>query len=324
MPIARESTYRAPLYLPNAHLQTILPNVTRRRIRVDYQRERFELPDSDFIDLDWLQGASEEKNQRCCVVLHGLEGDSQAAYIKSLARSFGQANYAVGAFNMRGCSGEPNRLKRSYHSGDTEGLATVLDELSLRYEWIGLVGFSLGGNVVLKYLGERASKLPSSVRVAVAFSTPCDLRTSADCLAKLGNAFYMRRFIKLLCGKLRDKEKAYPKYRYEKGCRKMRTFREFDGAYTAPLNGFRDAEDYWRQCSSRYYLEGIERPALLINTRNDPFLSEECYPVEIAQRHRFLHLEMPGSGGHCGFPGNRHRDGYWHERRALEFFQRDG
>lgn len=324
MPIASQSTYRAPFYLPNAHLQTILPNVTRRRILVSYRRERFELPDSDFIDVDWLEGCGQENAQRCCLVLHGLEGDSQAAYIKSLAKSFGFAGYAVGAFNMRGCSGEPNRLKRSYHSGDTEGLATVLNKLSLRYEWIGLAGFSLGGNVILKYLGERSSKLPPSVKAAVAFSTPCDLRTSADCLARTENAFYMKRFIKLLCGKLREKERAYPEFSYKKGCRNMKTFKEFDDAYTAPLNGFRDAEDYWRQCSSRFYLEGIERPSLLINAQNDPFLSRDCYPSEVAKEHQFLHLEMPASGGHCGFPGDRHRTGYWHERRALEFFQQFG
>ena len=324
VPIVSESTYRAPCYLPNSHLQTILPNVTRRRIRNDYRRERFELPDSDFIDVDWLEGYGGDDVQRCCVALHGLEGDSRAAYIKSLARAFGIAGYAVAAFNMRGCSGEPNRLERSYHSGDTEGLATVLEVLGQRYGWIGLAGFSLGGNVILKYMGERGSELPSSIKAAVAFSTPCDLRTSADRLARSENAFYMKRFIKLLCGKLKQNEKKYSKYRYNKGCRELKTFREFDDAYTAPLNGFRDAEDYWQQCSSRFHLAGIERPSLLINTRNDPFLSDDCYPVEEANAHKFLYLEMPKSGGHCGFPGDRHRDGYWHERRALEFFQQFG
>ena len=324
VPVARESTYRSPFYLPNAHLQTILPNVTRRRIQVNYRRERFELPDTDFIDVDWLERQEGEKAERCCVVLHGLEGDSQAAYIKSLGKSFVQGGYAVAAFNMRGCSGEPNRLMRSYHSGDTEGLAIILNSLNQRYEWIGLAGFSLGGNVVLKYLGERGSKLPSAVKTAVAFSTPCDLRTSADRLARSENAFYMKRFIKLLCSKLKEKEKKYPEYEYKRECSELRTFKEFDDIYTAPLNGFRDAEDYWRQCSSRFYLNGIERPSLLINARNDPFLSEECYPEEEANTHDFLYLETPNSGGHCGFPGDHHRTGYWHERRALEFFRQAG
>lgn len=285
-----------------------------------YSRERFELLDSDFMDLDWLKTGRSIEGSRCCIILHGLEGDSGAPYVKSMARAFGRAGYAVGALNLRGCSGEPNRLKRFYHSGDTAGLAFVLDEASKRYSQISLVGFSLGGNVLLKYLGEDPARIPGSICSAAAFSVPCDLEGAADCLAGSENAFYMKRFIKLLGTKLKEKEEMYPEYVYDKGYAEMKSFHEFDEVYTARLNGFRDAKDYWSQSSCHQYLDRIDRPVLLINAQNDPFLSESCFPVEPARSNRFLHLKIPESGGHCGFPGNRSPEGYWHERRALSFF----
>mgnify|MGYP001160926513 FL=1 len=324
VPLSEASTYTAPWFFPSAHWQTILPNVTRRRIRVEYRRERFELPDSDFMDLDWLESNPVHNEARCCIILHGLEGDSHAPYVKSMARSFQRSGYAVGALNLRGCSGKPNRLKRFYHSGDTEGLAFVLDQVSARYDRISLVGFSLGGNVLLKYLGEDSARIPKSVRSAAAFSVPCDLAGAADCLAESRNAFYMKRFIKLLGAKLREKEKKYQEYEYEEGYSEMKSFHEFDNVYTARLNGFRDAIDYWSQSSCKQYLNRLDRPALLVNARNDPFLSDSCFPREIAQSSSLLHLEIPASGGHCGFPGRKAPEGYWHERRALSFFAAQG
>lgn len=321
VPIIEASSYRSPWYCWGAHWQTVLPNVTRRRIRVAYQRERFELSDGDFVDLDWVDSPRGEAVRRCCLVMHGLEGHSQAPYMKAFARSFSRAGYAVGALNLRGCSGEPNRLKRFYHSGDTQPLFEVAETLAKRFDAIYLVGFSLGGNIALKYLGEFSSKAPEAVRAAVAYSVPCDLTGAAERLASADNEFYMKRFIRMLCSKLREKSQLYPEYKYEKGCSRMITFHDFDGAYTAPLNGFEDAADYWTQCSSLRYLEGIDRPALLINAGNDPFLSASCYPYEVARASKRFFLEVPQSGGHCGFPGRSRREGYWHERRALEFFE---
>ncbi len=272
------------------------------------------------MDLDWLESNPACDEAHCCLILHGLEGDSQAPYVKSMARSLGKSGYAVGALNLRGCSGEPNRLKRFYHSGDTDGLAFVLDQVSMRYDRISLVGFSLGGNVLLKYLGEDSARVPKSVRSAAAFSVPCDLAGAADCLEESRNAFYMKRFIKLLGAKLREKEALYPKYSYKKGYYEMKSFHEFDNVYTARLNGFRDAIDYWSQSSCKQFLNRLDCPALLVNARNDPFLSDSCFPREIAQSSSLFHLEIPKSGGHCGFPGRRAPEGYWHERRALSFF----
>lgn len=321
MPLIADSTYRSPWFLANPHWQTILPNVTRRRLRIRYRRERFELPDADFVDVDWVASGKREKPTRCCIVVHGLEGDSKAPYVKAMARAFDNAGYAVGALNLRGCSGEPNRLKRFYHSGDTAGLAEVLKRASERFDDVFVVGFSLGGNVALKYLGESGASLPDAVRAAAVFSVPCDLEGASDRLAERGNAFYMKRFIRLLLAKLREKEALYPEYRYECSHSEMKTFHDFDGTVTAPLNGFRDALDYWTQSSCARYLGGIDRPALLVNARNDPFLSEDCFPVAAARASEWLHLEIPESGGHCGFPGKVNGSGYWHELRALAFFE---
>ncbi len=196
-----------------------------------------------------------------------------------------------------------------------------METLSERYDRISLVGFSLGGNVILKYMGESPSRIPQSVCSVAAFSVPCELETSADCLAESRNSFYMRRFIKLLGQKLTEKQKMYPKYRYSKEHLGMRSFHEFDETYTAPLNGFRDARDYWKRSSCLRYLNRIDRPALLVNARNDPFLSEACFPAEISRSSPFLYLEIPDAGGHCGFPGGRASKGYWHECRALSFFE---
>ncbi|MGY8693971.1 MAG: YheT family hydrolase, partial [Verrucomicrobiia bacterium] len=316
-----ESTYRSPWWISNPHWQTILPNVTRRRLRIEYRRERFELPDKDFVDVDWVKPKDRNPRSRCCIVIHGLEGDSRAPYVKAMARAFDSANYAVGALNLRGCSGEPNRLEKFYHSGDTSVLSEVLDRASERYGEVYVVGFSLGGNVALKYFGEAASRLPESVRAVAAFSVPCELKGASDRLTERSNRFYMKRFIRLLCSKLRDKEKLYPKFNYEVGCSEMKTFYDFDGTYTAPLNGFRDAVDYWTQSSCTHFLNEIDRPALLVNAVNDPFLSKDCYPIEIAGTSKWLHLETPENGGHCGFPGKRGSGGYWHELRALAFFE---
>ncbi len=238
-----------------------------------------------------------------------------------MARTLSRAGYQVGALNLRGCSGEPNRLPRFYHSGDTEGLDTVVEAVCQRFETVNLAGFSLGGNVLLKYLGEDPSRVPQAVTAVATFSVPCDLASSADRLAEPGNAFYMKRFIRLLGAKLREKEKLYPRYRYEKAYLGMKSFHEFDEFYTAPLNGFRDAADYWNQSSSLRYLDRIERPTLLVNAQNDPFLSEACYPSALARSSPHFHLEVPAAGGHCGFPGRGSPLGYWHELRALAFFK---
>jgi predicted alpha/beta-fold hydrolase len=182
------------------------------------------------------------------------------------------------------------------------------------------VGFSLGGNVTLKLLGEYGDEAPGWLHAAVAVSVPCDLKSSGEVMAQTANRIYMSRFLRDLREKLRGKQARFPVEMDDTGYEQVRSFRDFDNRYTAPLHGFRDAEDYWAQCSSRFYLDRIRRPALLLNAADDPFLSAECFPRSLAAVHDFLHLEVTRHGGHVGFVGGGLRDDeHYSERRALEF-----
>ncbi|MCH6255414.1 alpha/beta fold hydrolase [Puniceicoccaceae bacterium K14] len=316
MPLIQQSAYQAPWFLPGAHIQTIVPSLTRLHWKIGYARERLELEDGDFIDVDWMRSSGDLN--RLMVVLHGLEGNSRAPYIVPLARKACESGYDVVVMNFRGCSGEPNRLSRFYHSGDTDDLHYLLTTLGAKYQSVSLVGFSLGGNIVLKYLGKEATSVPSNVSGAVAFSVPCDLAASAKKLESWDNKIYMKRFMDLLCDKIEQKESlGYPRID-SRGCRKMKTFAEFDNEYTAPLHGFDSAMDYWEQSSSLYYMEKIARPVLLVNASNDPFLPNSCLPKKIATASEKLFLEIPETGGHCAFPGNIGST-YWFIRRALQF-----
>lgn len=320
MPIISPSQYHPPLFYGNGHLQTILPALLRRVDGVHYRRERIDTPDGDFLDLDWSQVGA----RRLVVLSHGLEGSADRSYIRGMARALNDHGWDVLAWNYRGCSGEPNRTLRFYHSGATDDLDLVIQHLLARDQWdeIALIGFSLGGNLTLKYMGEYEGSLDRRITRAVAFSVPCDLRSSAFKLARPANALYMRRFIRTLTAKVREKMIRMPGELEDRGLATMRTFLEFDDRYTAPLHGFRDAEDYWARSSSRRYLDAIRRPTLLVNAANDPFLAPECFPLREAERSRYLYLEIPGTGGHVGFPP-RTPGYYWMEERALRFLSDD-
>jgi len=312
-----ESTYRAPWGLANGHVQSIWPAVGRRVPRVPWQRERIETPDDDFLDLDvW---ASNE--DRVAILSHGLEGNSNQPYIRGMAQALRRRGWDVVAWNCRGCSGESNRQLRSYHSGSSDDLATVVERVLAdgRWESVALVGFSLGGNQTLKYLGEQAEAVDARVVGAVVFSVPCDLAASSVRLAEWQNRIYMARFMKTLRAKVRRKAERFPDQLDLVGLATMRTFREFDDRYTAPLHGYADAADYWAQCGSIRFLDAICVPSLLVNAADDPFLAGLCFPREVASRHAHLHLEVPRHGGHVGFiePGGE----YYSERRAGEFLE---
>jgi len=311
------SGYQAPWFLRNGHVHTMHPVLWRRVGDVVYRRERLELDDGDFLDLDW----SKVGGNKVVVVSHGLEGCSDAIYVKGMVRAFNRAGWDAVAWCFRGCSGEPNRLQRSYHSGATDDLWRVAEHAAHSgYNRVGLVGFSLGGNVTLKLLGERGADVPPWLAGGVGISVPCDLRASAETMARQVNAIYMRRFLISLRAKLRAKQGRFPAAMDDTGFEQIRTFRQFDDRYTAPLHGFRDAEDYWARCSARFVLERVCCPALLLNAEDDPFLAPECFPRELASAHPLFHLEIPPHGGHVGFVGGgRCSDEYFSERRAVEF-----
>ncbi len=316
MPIIHRSDYHPPPALSNGHLQTILPALFRRVKGVRYHRWRLPTPDGDFLDLDLSRvGAS-----RLALICHGLEGSSKAGYVLGVVRAFNRSGWDAAALNFRGCSGEPNRRYRSYHSGATDDLHHVVSHLVSRgIGQIGLIGFSLGGNVVLRYLGERESRLPRPVCGAGAVSVPCDLASSARRMERPDNRVYLIRFLRSLRKKVVEKARRKPGRLSPRQLKGIRTFREFDDTYTAPAHGYRDAEDYWRRCRSLPVLHRIRLPTLLVNALDDPFLAPECFPYREASGHPYLHLETPRSGGHVGFVSLPFPSRFWHETRLVTF-----
>ncbi len=274
-------------------------------------------PDDDFLDLDWSMAGAE----RLVVIAHGLEGSSNRAYVLGLVRACNRAGWDALAWNFRACSGEMNRQRRLYHSGETGDLRLVLAHVRAlgRYRQLAVAGFSLGGNLTLKYLGELGVAPPLDLVAGIVFSVPCDLAASSIRMAEPENAFYMRRFLRDLRGKIRGKRAQFNDVPDDTGFETIRTFMEFDERYTAPMHGFSGAMDYYTRSSSRQYLPAIRVPTLLINAMDDPFLSPECFPRDEAAGSRWLHFEAPQHGGHCGFVQFNHEGEYWSERRAIEF-----
>jgi hypothetical protein len=320
-PLINESSYSPPPLLKNPHLQTILPSLFRKVRGVVYQRSRLNTPDNDFIDIDYC-GLD---RGRLAILLHGLEGNSQRAYMLGMVKALNRSGWDALAINFRGCGGEPNKLARFYHSGDTEDLKLALDhaqKTGLR-EKVALIGFSLGGNVVLKYLGESGAEAHPLVHRAVAISTPCDLESSSQRLASKANKIYMKRFLRMLEEKVKQKAEIKPGEIDYVDYGKIKTFQEFDDRYTAPLHGFKNAKDYWRRSSSRQFLGRVKVPTLLINARDDPFLSDECFPESEARDSRYFYLETPAHGGHVGFITFGKQGQYWHETRTVRFLNED-
>jgi len=314
MPILKTS-YKPPIYLTNGHTQTLYPTFFRKLEPIFTYRVRLTTPDHDFIDVDWKKSG----NKRLVILSHGLEGNSKKWYITGMAIQFTKHKFDVCGWNFRGCSGEPNKTLRTYHSGKTEDLDLVIQSAINDYEEVYLVGFSMGGNLSLKYVGERGENIHPKIKKCAVFSVPIDLYGSCIELKKTRNLIYMKTFISELKEKLEDKQKLFPNdidlKDYDK---KIKSFIDFDTHYTAPLNGFKSSDDYCKKASSKQFIPSISIPTLLINALNDPFLSESCYPIKETINHHFVHLEVPSEGGHISFATSG--DVYYSEKRALEFF----
>jgi len=315
MPLIK-SNYRAPAWLFNGHLQTIYPALFRRVNGLQPQRFSIDTQDKDFLVIDHY---SVPESQKAVIISHGLEGHSNKPYVVGMARHFQRSGWHTFAWNYRGCSGTPNKTLRSYHSGATDDLHEVVSHVvQLGFEHVALVGFSLGGNLTLKYLGERDGQLPDVIRSAVTFSVPLDLRSGCLSLHKSYNRIYERRFLRSLKNKVRQKAQTVPGPDTLQ-VMNAKTLYQFDDLYTAPIHGFRDAEDYYRRCSARYFLERIRIPTLIVNAKNDPMLTPACYPYDILTNHTYVFFETPTGGGHVGFTPANNGETYWSEQRALEF-----
>ncbi|HKL26265.1 MAG TPA: alpha/beta fold hydrolase [Desulfuromonadales bacterium] len=304
--------YRRPLPLCNAHLETICPALLRRPPQPAYRRERISTLDDDFLDLDWIRNG----HGRLAIISHGLEGDSRRGYMIGMANALCRREWDVLAWNFRGCSGEINRQPRFTHNGSTDDLDRVVRHaVDSGYRRIVLVGFSMGGNLSLVYLGRGPENVPAAVKAAVVFSVPCDLAAGAEQLALPANRLYMHRFLRLMKRKVRMQALNFPDLFSIEGYGRLQTFHDFDGRYTAPLHGFRDAHDYWTQSSSLRYLPDIRLPVWIVNAANDPFLAESCFPHTDNPQ---VSLLTPEHGGHCGFTRFGHGGEFWSEQVAAE------
>jgi predicted alpha/beta-fold hydrolase len=296
-----ESTYRAPSWLPGPHLQTIAAARLVPLPRVQYRRERWDTPDGDFVDVDFAAPEPADPGAPVLVLFHGLEGCSQSHYARAVMRAAADRGWRGLVPHFRGCSGEPNRLPRAYHSGDSAEGDWILRRVHERFPAARLhaVGISLGGNMLAKWLGERGSDA-SFVTAAASVGSPLDLAAGGAALARGFNLVYTKMFLATLRGKALAKIARFPGVASAEAVRRSRNLHEFDNAYTAPVHGFRDTDDYWARASGKPWLRAVEVPHLVLNARNDPFVPAASLP-RAAEVSRFVHLEQPAAGGHIGF-----------------------
>ncbi|WP_215237376.1 YheT family hydrolase [Dyadobacter helix] len=325
MPIVRNDTHIPPYWLPNGHFQSIYPALFRKIEDVFYERERINTPDEDFLDLDWAlnQQKADIVGTPLVILSHGLEGSTSSQYVLGMTRLMTRSGYDCLAWNFRSCSGEMNKASRFYHSGATEDLDLVVQyAIKKGYRSVYLIGFSLGGNLTLKYLGEQGSELPSEIRKALVFSAPMDLKACSMAMIQPRNRVYMHRFLKSLRPKVDEKARLFPDKIDIKSGRFVKTLYDFDHIYTAPIHGFRDADDYYAQCSSMHFVENIGIETLIVNSENDPIVPIASLPSDVIARHDKVFLESPAQGGHCGFRPSVLSGGiYWSEQRALDFLR---
>lgn len=292
-----KNQFKVAWWLKNPHLQTLWPTFVRRKKSLQLFRERVELQDGDFIDLDWY---GSEKNSPIVFILHGLEGSANSPYANGMLQALTEQKWRGVVIHFRGCSGEVNRLSRSYHSGDTVDLATIVNIIHEREPeaTLAAIGYSMGGNVLLKWLGETGINNPLSAAAAV--SVPFLL---ADCVARLQQGFskvYEKHFMKSLCEKMRGKFDLQPPPFPLAPLESLRTLRDFDDKVTAPLHGFDGADDYYKRSSSRQFLKSIQVPTLILQAKDDPFMSATVIP-DVAELSSHIILEATEHGGHVGF-----------------------
>lgn len=318
------SPYRAPAWLPGGHAQTIWP-VLRRGMLPTYRRERWETPDGDFIDVDWLD-ATHPTDAPLVVLFHGLEGSSSSHYAAALMHALARRGWAGAVPHFRGCSGEANRLPRAYHSGDSAEIDWILRRMRSRFpqRTIFAAGVSLGGNALLKWTGEQEGAARDVVQAVAAVCAPLDLTAAGHALQQGFSLVYAKRFLVTLKAGSEARLARFPDLFDGRRMRAAKTLYAFDDAVTAPVHGFKDAADYWRRASSKPWLGGVRLPTLVLNALNDPFLPRQALPAP-QQVSASVKLDYPSGGGHVGFvagpfPGRLD----WLPQRLLAFFAHAG
>jgi len=310
------SQFKPAWWLPGAHAQTLWPNQMRRPVDIELTTERLTLPDDDFIDLAWTKN----NTNKIVIVLHGLEGSIDSSYARGMLAAINKKGWRGVFMHFRGCSGEHNLKDRSYHSGETGDLRFLVETLRERHPetTLSAVGYSLGGNALLKYLGEY--KDDSQLKAAVTVSVPYLLSNSAAKLEKGFSRLYQRHLLNRLVKKTLSKFKDRQAPSDISDIKKLNTFQLFDHHITAPIHGFKSGDDYYEQSSSRQYLNGITTPTLLIHSKDDPFMTAEAIPRQ-DELSESVTLELSSHGGHVGFvSGNTPWNAkYWLEQRIPEF-----
>lgn len=315
---SNSESYRAPRWLRGGHAQTIYPALFLRGRRPSYRRERWDTPDADFIDLDFLDAGPAGAPR--VAMFHGLEGSSSSHYAVALMHALERARWNGVVVHFRGCSGEINRLPRAYHSGDAPEIGWILARLAEAGEPLYAVGVSLGGNALLKWLGESGVRASACLRAAAAVSAPLDLMAAGAALGQGLNLIYTRMFLATLRRKSLDKLERFPGLFDRERVLRARNLRQFDDVVTAPLHGYRDTDDYWTRASSKPLLASVGLPTLVLNAKNDPFLPARHLP-QPAEVSAMVLLEQPEEGGHAGFPSGTFPGTLdWLPQRVLAFF----
>ena len=314
------SDFSPTLPFKNGHFNTMYRPLFMKDT-TNYLRKRITTWDHDFLDLDFSLVGS----KTLAVLIHGLEGSSESKYMTSTSNHLNSKGLDTVCFNLRSCSGEDNLLLSTYHSGKTEDVSFVINHLLENYDYenIIIIGFSLGGNLTLKYLGEFKDLLSSKIKGGISISVPVDIASSEKEMDKLKNKLYIEIFFKTLKNKILEKSHKFPEYNLDKDqLFKASKFKHLEYLYTAPVFGFKSPEDYWEKASSKPYLLNIDRPTLLINAKDDTFLAEECYPIEQAKESKFFYLETPNYGGHVGFMSSfKPSENTWLENRISRFIK---
>lgn len=282
------------------------------------EKERIQTSDNDFLNLGWYR----TKSSKLIIISHGLEGDSKRPYMLGMAKLFLSNNYDVLNWTFRGCGKDLNKQAIFYHSGATYDLAQVVEHAQKGYEEVYLIGFSLGGNLTLKYLAELGSNA-KNIKRGIAISVPLHLASSSQKISSKQNILYSKRFLRTLKEKVLRKSKTHPKEISIRKLNQVKTLTDFDNCFTGPLHGFLDAQDYYKKNSSLYFLDQIKVPTLILNAQNDPFLTKKCFPVTLAKTLEHVYFEFPKHGGHVGFASKNSNLPYYSESRAVEFIRSD-
>jgi predicted alpha/beta-fold hydrolase len=296
----------------------MIPALFRQPTVIAAETHSLKTSDGDTLSFRLYQ----KQSPRLALISHGLEGSFDSGYVRGMTAALMRRGWDVLTWNMRGCGGVPNRLVTWYHSGKSDDLKSVVSyALTLNYQEIALIGFSIGGNITLKYLGEEGTTPSPTISRAAVLSVPMDLRGSAEVLAKRSNTVYMQYLLRPLRRRMRLKKESFPEHFDTTGLSLIRSFHEFDRRFTAPFHGFKSVEEYWERCSSLGFLRSITVPTLALSALDDPFLSPSCFPHDIAREHPHLFLETPSYGGHVGFIDSLSGSETWGEKRVIGFLQ---